>query len=104
MKKTFKIQFKKWHAVVLLVCILATSITLILESKIETNALSVDTQFQIIPGSLTFFKDTTSTMDPYFGYSADNSTGIDIGNHAPSLVPMQIASPSKQRFTVSDMA
>jgi len=104
MKRKFKIQFKKRHAIVLLICILVTTLTMILESKIETHALNVDTQFQIIPGSLTFYKDTTTTMDPYFGYSADSWTGIDIGNHTPSLVPMQISSPSKQRFTVSDMA
>lgn len=104
MKRNFKIQFKQWHVVVLFVCVLWTSIALLVQSKWETHAMDVNTTLGIVPGSLLFEKDTSGVMDSYFAHSPSTLPAIDIGSYSVNLQANTVSSSPNHRFMISDMA
>jgi hypothetical protein len=50
MDKKFKLNFKKWHVIVMIASLLLASGSMILQSELETHALNVDTTLGILPG------------------------------------------------------
>jgi hypothetical protein len=71
----------------------------------QTNAANstTNTTLGITQGTLSFFKDTGTTMDSYFSHSGNQSATIDIGTYGASLSAISAASSGDHRFTVSDL-
>jgi len=71
----------------------------------QTNAANTatNTTLGIRTGVLSFYKDTWTQMDSYFGHTANGSNTIDIGTYDASLDTISAASAGDHRFTVSDL-
>ena len=91
-------NYTKHLIIILIGGLLCTWVAFILEWNFST-----DVTLGILPWSLSFTKDTGSSMNSYFGHEPDNTNSIDIGQHAPSLEAINISSVGNHRFTISDM-
>ena len=85
--------------VLFIICIAA-----ILWNNIFANTTTTHTSLWITAGVLSFYKDTTTAMNGYFGWSSPNTaSSIDIGTYSASLTQISASSDPDHRFTVSDM-
>ena len=64
---------------------------------------ATNTTLGITKGVLSFYKDTGTDMQTYFGHAANQSEAIDIGTYVASLSPIAAQSSGDHRFTVSDL-
>lgn len=72
----------------------------------QTNAANstTNTTLGIRTGALSFYKDTGTTMNTYFGHGPNTSTTIDIGTYDASITAFNAYSSGDHRFTISDLA
>ena len=79
--------------------------TILMTSPNRSSAATstTNTTLGITPGTFTFFKDVSSTMDSYFSHAPSTLPGIDIGTYSASVTATNAASANNHRFTVSDL-
>ncbi len=72
----------------------------------NTNAATsnTNTTMKIKTGVLMFYKDTGTSMDTYFGHSANTAEDISLGEYEATIDPFDAYSSGDHRFTVSDLA
>lgn len=96
-------HLRKHFLATTIIAILCASISLLILSKSLADNFSTNTTLGILPWSLSFSKDISSSMDTYFGHSPDTSSSMDIWQHSSSIQNIVAASTGNHRFTLSDM-
>jgi len=89
-------------AVLLSTFVVATVTILNLGQSFAANT-ATNTTLGITKGVLSFYKDTGTDMQTYFGHTANQSEAIDIGTYVASLSSIDAQSSGDHRFTVSDL-